>query len=544
MSEHEHEHEHEHGLVMGYQLTVGAILRRAEQLFAHKEIVTRKPDRGFHRYTYADLARRARQLASALLRLGLPPSARVATLCASHHEHLEAYYGVPLAGLVMHPLNPRLHADDLTYIAEHAGDTVLIVDQAFLGLLDAMGDVPFKHVVVVGAPTPAATGFEEFIATGEAAWQPADLDEHTAAFLGYTSGTTGRPKGVLFSHRAIALHAMASALNGALGFREDDVVMPVVPMFHAMAWGWPYTCALLGAKQVLPGAALDPESLLENIERERVTVTGGVPTVWTAVLDALDAAPDGHDTSALRSILIGGSATPPAVIEAYEQRHGIRVVATWGMTELCMGLISELQGDQRQQPPDVQLHTRKRQGFPLAFLEIRARGDEGVIPWDGASMGELEVRGPWVASRYADSPDAAARWTADGWFATGDIVTIDPRGCVEIQDRLKDLVKSGGEWISSSALESALAAHPGVAEAAVIAIPDDRWVERPMAIVALRDDSVTVDQLRAHLADRVANWWLPDRFQIVTSLPKTSVGKLDKVALRKQFAVQPAANDR
>jgi fatty-acyl-CoA synthase len=533
---------HELGLVMDYQLGVGAILRRAEQLFGHKEIVTRAPDRTFHRYTYADLARRARQVASALAALGLPPSARVATLCASHHEHLEAYYGAPLAGLVVHPLNPRLHADHLSYIANHANDRLLIVDEAFLGVLEAMGDVPFEHVIVVGAASPGTAGFEDFIATGDPDWQAPELDERAAAFLGYTSGTTGRPKGVLFSHRAIALQAMASALNGALGFGEDDVVMPVVPMFHAMAWAWPYTCAMIGAKQVLPGAALDPESLLEDIDQERVTVTGGVPTVWTAVLRALDTAPGRYDTSSLRSILIGGSATPPATIEAFEQRHDIRIVATWGMTELCMGLISELHRDQREQPRDLQMRTRKRQGFPLAFLEIRARGDDGLIPWDGTAMGELEVRGPWVASTYADAADDADKWSADGWFATGDIVTIDPRGSVEIQDRAKDLVKSGGEWISCSELESALAAHPAVAEAAVIAIPHERWVERPMALVILSDDSVTADDLRAHLADRVAKWWVPDRFEIVASLPKTSVGKLDKVALRRQYAEQPVAD--
>jgi fatty-acyl-CoA synthase len=521
---------------MNYQLTVAAILRRAEQHFAHKPLVSRSADGAHHRYTYGDLAPRARALASALQRLGLESGARVATLCVSHHEHLEAYYAAPLAGYVVHPLNPRLHPSDLSYIARHAGDAVLIVDAAFLQVVEAMDDPPFAHVVVVGGEPPTgAVAFEDLLATGNPAWTPPELDELTDAFLGYTSGTTGRPKGVRFSHRAIALHALSSALNGALGLREDDVAMPVVPMFHAMAWGWPYTCALLGAAQVLPGAALAPEALLAAIEEERVTVTGGVPTVWLALLRALDGDPGRYDTSSLRSILIGGSAAAPAVIEAFEARHGIRIVHTWGMTELGMGLMSELQADQHALDHETQMASRRRQGSPFAFLEIRARGDDGLVAWDGVAMGELEVRGPWVAGEYADAPDGPERYTPDGWFRTGDIVTVDPRGSVELQDRAKDLVKSGGEWISSSALESALLAHPGVAEAAIIAVPHARWVERPLALVVRADRDLDADTLRAHLASRVASWWVPERFEFVDALPRTTVGKVDKVQLRTRF---------
>ncbi|HEY9524219.1 MAG TPA: long-chain-fatty-acid--CoA ligase [Thermopolyspora sp.] len=506
---------------MDYQLTINAILRRAERFTPGREIVTRLPDRSFHRYTYADLARRARRLGSALTRLGLAPGSRVATLCWGHHQHVEVYFGAPIAGFVTHPVNPRLHPDDIAHILTHAHDQVLIVDESLLGVYDQVRDrMPIEHVIVTG------DAYEALLATGADDWTPPDLDEHTTALLTYTSGTTGRPKGVEVSHRAIALHTLSSALPDWLGIAGADCLMPVVPMYHALAWGWPYSAALLGAKLVLPGPLLDPVSLLEDIEGEQVTVTGGVPTVWANMLRTLDADPGRFDVSSLRAVLSGGSAAPPAMIEAYEKRHGVNLVHTWGMTEMIMGMISRDPGK------------RAMQGLPMPFVEIRARGEQGLVPWDGHTMGELEVRGAWVATEYVDAPQTTAeRWTDDGWMRTGDIVTIDDAGYVEIKDRAKDLIKSGGEWISTVTLENALLDHPAVAEAAVVAVPDPKWAERPLAIVVLRGGaSAGPDDLRGFLAERVPKWWLPERFEMVGQLPKTAVGKISKAALRETYA--------
>jgi fatty-acyl-CoA synthase len=477
--------------------------------------------------------------------LGLQPGARVATLCWSHRQHLELYYAAPIAGLVLHPINPRLHSDDIAYIATHAGDEVLVVDETFVPLFEKIRTAtPFRHVVVVGSTPDGLLGYEELLASGSDGWEPAAIDENATALLGYTSGTTGRPKGVEVSHRAIALHALSSSLQGWLGVRDSDVVLPVVPMYHALAWGWPYASALLGAGLVLPGPFLDPESLLELISGERVTLTGGVPTIWMGVLHALDADPARFDVTALRAILSGGSTAPPSMITGYAERHGLNLVHTWGMTELMMGAIAELAADMRSADPDQQLRQRLKQGRPMPFVEIRARAEAGFVPWDGVTLGELEVRGPWVAGEYLDSPQASAeQWTADGWFRTGDIVTIDTAGYIEIADRAKDVVKSGGEWISTPALEGALMAHPAVAEAAVIGIGDPKWGERPLAVVAFRDGlAATADELRTFIAPRLARWWLPDRIEFVEAIPKTAVGKFNKVALRQTFEAPMGAD--
>jgi fatty-acyl-CoA synthase len=358
----------------------------------------------------------------------------------------------------------------------------------------------------------------------------------------YTSGTTGRPKGVLYSHRAIAIHSLASTQSGTLGLMETDTVLPVVPMFHANAWGFPFTCTLIGAKQVLPGPHLDPQSLLDAFVSEEVTVTAGVPTIWLGILQALDASPSSWDLSRLRSMIVGGSAAPRAMIEDFEQRHGLHVTHAWGMTEMApMGTVSELSSREQALPQDEQYAYRAKQGMPAPFVEIRARGPEGLVPWDGETMGELEVRGAWIASGYYDDDSQADRWSDDRWFATGDIVTIEPTGYIEIQDRSKDLVKSGGEWISTVALENALMGHPAVAEAAVIAVPDAKWDERPLAVVVLKDGATaTPDELREFLAPHFAKWWLPDGFEFVPEIPKTAVGKFRKTALREQFAKQQA----
>ncbi len=533
------------GLMMDYPLTLAPILRRAEALFAHKQIVTRLPDKSFHRYSYADFARRAKQLSVALRRLGVRRGERVATLGWNHYQHLEAYFGVPLAGAVLHTLNLRLHPSDLTYIVNHAEDRALILDESLLPLFEKLrSDVRIEHLIVVGKAPAGMIGYEELLAGADAdAFEDPGLEERDAAAMCYTSGTTGRPKGVVYSHRAIVLHSLVQAA-GVFGPRESDVVLPVVPLFHVNGWGFPFTCTMVGATQVFPGPHLDPASLLEDFERERVTVTAGVPTIWLGILRLLDESPKRYDLSSLRALAVGGSAAPPAMIRGFDERHGLKVIHAWGMTETTpLGTVAELASDLERADPETQLRYRAKQGLPVPFVEIRARTDDGgVVAWDGKTMGELEVRGPWVARAYHESPESADRFTADGWFRTGDIVTIDARGYVDIQDRSKDLIKSGGEWISSVALENALMAHPAVAEAAVIAIPDERWQERPLAVVVLRSgQQATADQLREHLAPNFAKWWLPDAFEFVSEIPKTGVGKFRKSALRERFATRPEA---
>jgi len=528
------------GLMMDYQLNVPAILRRGDELFGASEIVSRLPDKSWHRYTYADFTRRTKQLALALRNeLGLVDGDRVGTFAWNHHEHLETYVGAPVGGFVTHTLNLRLHPDDLTYIATHGGDRVLIADKTLWPLVEAFKDrVGFEHVIAIGAgPTPdGAIDYEDLLATQSADdWEYRDIDERAAAAMCYTSGTTGQPKGVVYSHRAIAIHALTA--NTLLGLSCDDVALPVVPMFHANAWCFPFSSILAGVKQVYPGPHLDPISLLEDFESEKVTVSAGVPTIWMGILQALDDNPGGWDLSAMRTMTVGGAAPPRAMIEAFGERHGLHIVHGWGMTEMCpIGTMSGAPGQETGLSKEEAYRKRAMQGPPIPFVEIRARGGEGLVPWDGASMGELEVRGPSVSSSYYDSPDSGDRWTDDGWFKTGDIVTIHSDGYVEIQDRSKDLVKSGGEWISTVALENALMGHPAVLEAAVIAVPDDKWSERPLAVVVFREgQTADADELRAFLAPHFAKWWLPERFEAVDEIPKTAVGKFRKTALRERF---------
>jgi fatty-acyl-CoA synthase len=524
------------GLMMEYQLSLPPILRRAETFFGDQEVVTRLPDKSFHRYTYRDMAGRAKQLAVALQKLGLERGDRVATLCWNHYQHLEAYFGIPCGGFVLHTLNLRLHPSDLAYVAAHGDDKAVIVDRSLLPLLEQFqGDTKIEHVFVI------EDSYEELLGTADADdWEDPQLDEKEAAAMCFTSGTTGRCKGVVYSHRSTILHALGVAALSPLGERvaNEDTLLPVVPMFHANAWGYPYLAAMLGAKLVLPGPHLDPESLLEDFVQEKVTWSAGVPTIWLGMLQMLDASEGKWDLSHMKGMLVGGSAVPRAMIAAYKERHGLNVVQGWGMTETSpVASVTDFIGDVRDADQDTKFDYVAMAGIPLPFVEIRVRADGQEVPWDGESMGELEVRGPWVASGYYEDDTQADRWTDDGWFKTGDIVSMHPRGFIQIKDRSKDVIKSGGEWISSVEVENALMSHPAVAEAAVIAIPDEKWAERPLAAIVLKEgQTATADELREHLAPKFAKWWLPDRFEFVDEIPKTSVGKFKKTALREQFA--------
>lgn len=529
------------GLMMDYQLTVDSILHRAEQYYGNREIVTRMPDKSWHRYDYGSLATRARKLALALQKLGIKEGDRVGTLCWNNYRHYEAYFAIPIIGCVLHTLNLRLHSDDLTYIVNDADDKAIIADESLLPLLDHFKDkINTEHIIVVSdsGKVPAGCHDYETLLAGvdvKDYVQPS-IDENAGAAMCYTSGTTGRPKGVLYSHRGMVLHSICAALPGVMGIKDHDVVLPVVPMFHANSWGIPYTAATVGAKMVFPGPHLDGPSLLDAFATEKVTFTAGVPTIWMGILQELEKNADKYDISALKTLVVGGSAVPMSMIKAFD-KFGLEIVQAWGMTEMTpLGTVSRLKTDLLEADDETKYEYRAKQGVAAPLVEVRARGDEGLVPWDGKQMGELEVRGPWIAKAYYNRPDAEDRFTEDGWFKTGDIVTIDELGYVKIQDRTKDLVKSGGEWISSVDLENLIMGHPDVAEAAVIAIPHPKWDERPLAAVVKKDGAnLTADDLREYLSDKVAKWWIPDAFEFIDEIPKTSVGKFRKTALREQF---------
>jgi fatty-acyl-CoA synthase len=525
--------------MMHFPLTLAHVLERARTLFGASEVVSRLPDKSLHRCTYRDLTRRALALAGALQRLGLRKGDRVATLMWNHHVHLEAYLAIPCAGATLHTLNLRLHPDDLAYIATHARDRYLIVDDVLLPLYEKIRDgARFERVIVVpltGERVSAGENYEALLADA-APFGPPRIDEKDAAAMCYTSGTTGRPKGVVYSHRSMVLHTLATATVDYLGLGNRDCVCPVVPMFHVNAWGLPYTALLMGAKLAMPGPHLDPQSLLDLYESESVTLTAGVPTIAFGIQQALEREPRRWRLAPGFRMVVGGSAAPEALIRALD-RSGVRVMQGWGMTETSpVGLVNFLKRDAAVGSDDEAYALRAKQGVPLPFFEVRAVAGGRAVPWDGLTMGELEVRGPWVAERYYDMADAAGQWSADGWFRTGDIATIDPMGYVKITDRIKDLVKSGGEWISSIDVENALVSHPCVQEAAVIAIPHPKWGERPLAIIVGKPgETPTPEALAAHLEPRVASFARPDAYVFVSELPKTSTGKLMKTRLRETY---------
>jgi fatty-acyl-CoA synthase len=530
------------GLMMDFPLTLRHLFDRVGLYFPAGELVTRRPDKSIHRTTYGEWHKRVQKLANALGRLGLESGDRVATLGWNSSRHLEAYFGIPLAGGVLHTLNPRLSPADLTYIMNDAGDSILLVDDVLVPVWERFAkDVHPRHVIVwgSGAAVPAGTlDYEQVIGSELPVAELPRLEENQAAAMCYTSGTTGRPKGVLYSHRALVLHSLASALPDGLGMSADEVIMPVVPMFHANAWGLPYTAVLTGAKQVFPGPHLDPASLLGLVAQEKVTFTAGVPTIWLGILEALDKNPGAFDTSSLKVMVVGGAAAPQAMIEGFEKRHKLKVLHAWGMTETTpLGSVCRLKPHLEKLPEAERFRLRTSQGLPPPLVELRAVGESGKpAAWDGKEMGELHIRGPWVARSYFQNPAEADKFTMDGWFRTGDIVTIDPEGYIRITDRAKDLIKSGGEWISSVEIENALMGHPGVKEAAVIGIAHPKWGERPLACVALKDGArVTENELREYLEPHFAKFQIPDGFVFLPSIPRTAVGKFQKTTLRDQY---------
>jgi fatty-acyl-CoA synthase len=520
-----------------YQLTLKHVLDRMRGPAANGQVVT-LTDGGTTQASYGEVAERVDALARGLESLGVQQGDRVATFMWNSQAHLELYMAAPCMGAVLHMLNIRLFEEQLTYIANHAQDKVVFVDDSLVPLLAKVAPSfeTVEHYVVVGdgdaGPLPNVIRYEDLIVKAAGSYEYPELDERAAAGLCYTSGTTGNPKGVLYSHRSNVLHCLASALADTIGVTASDRVLPVVPMFHVNAWGFPYACAMIGADLIMPGRFLQAEPLAKLIESERVTIAGAVPTIWMDLLRYADE--HRPDLSSLRSVICGGAAVPESLMRGFEERHGVRIMQAWGMTETSP--IGAVARPPAEAEGEAHWHYRTATGRIVPLVDVRLMGDEGEVPWDGESTGEVEVRGPWIARDYYEDPAGAEKFH-DGWLRTGDVASIDAQGFLRITDRAKDLIKSGGEWISSVELENALMSHPDVMEAAVIAKPDERWTERPLACVVCREgSSPTREELRAHLEPLVAKWWLPDEYAFIEAVPKTSVGKFDKKVLRSQLA--------
>ncbi len=527
-----------------FQLTLNHIRGRMRSCNLGAEVVTLTDGGSVKRATHVEVTDRIDRLARALGRLGVRQGDRVASFAWNNQRHLELYFAAPCIGAVLHTLNIRLFAEQLTYIVNHAEDKVIFVDESLVPVLGELAP-SFQKVatyVVMGdggsgselGELPNALRYEELLEdAGPGGFDYPELDERQAAVLCYTSGTTGNPKGVLYSHRSISLHSSATLMTDATGLSRADRVLAVVPMFHANAWGLPYGAALAGSDLILPDRFLGAESLAKLIAAERPTLMGCVPTIFADLLRYADEHPE-VDLSSLSNAACGGSAVPRQLMRDFEERHDVRIFQAWGMTETSP--VATYSRPREGEHDDAYWDDRARQGRPLPWVELRLVGDDGgEVPWNGESTGEIEVRGPWIASGYFHEPDGDEKFDS-GWLRTGDIAAVDDKGFVQITDRAKDVIKSGGEWISSVELENELMSHPDVVEAAVIAKPDERWAERPLCCVVLREGaSTSADELVEHLRGRVARWWLPDEFAFLPEVPKTSVGKFDKKVLRARL---------
>ena len=528
--------------MMQVPLSLNHFLERAGRFFGNVEIVSCLPDKSLHRTTYAHFHRRARLLAEALQRAGLRKGDRVATLMWNHYVHFESYFGVIAAGGVMHTLNLRLAPADIGFIANHAEDRFLIVDDVLLPLYDqfkALANI--EQVIVVpltGKPVPAGyIDYEEFIGASTGDWDYPEIDENDPIAMCYTSGTTGRPKGVVYSHRSQVLHSLAQCMPDAIGLSGRDVILPVVPMFHANAWGIPYSAAMLGSKLVFPGPHLHPDDLLSLMENERVTVSCGVPTIWLGMAQVLERNPGRWKLQPGLRMMVGGSAVPEALIRTFH-KFDMTIVQGWGMTETSP--LATVAKPTHTQPDDLsddeRFATMASQGYAIPLVDLRIVGDEGEQPWDGKAVGEIQVRGPWITASYHNVERSSESFTDDGWLRTGDVAAVHPLGFVKITDRTKDLIKSGGEWISSVDLENAIMGHPAVAEAAVIAVPHPKWAERPLAVVVAKSGAVLTEaDLRQFLLTKFAKWAVPDAYAFVDAIPRTSTGKFLKTKLREQY---------
>ena len=538
--------------MMDVPLSLNSLLERAGTLFAGNTIVSRLPDKSLKTHSYGQYHQRTRALASALQQLGLKKGERVATLSWNHHAHLECYFGIPAAGGVMHTLNLRLSPDEIGWIAGNAQDRFLIVDDILLPLYKQFAHLHgFEKVIVFpfsGAPVPEGfTDYEGLLGAADPdGFRYAECSENDPVSMCYTSGTTGRPKGVVYSHRSTILHTLVGCLGDYWGLRGSDCLLPVTPMFHANAWGVPYAAVMMGVKIVFPGPHLHPEDLLDLMQIEPPTLSLGVPTIWLGLIQAFERAQT--DTpgrwkmpSGMRS-LVGGAAVPESLIRAFA-RHGIWLMQGWGMTETSpLATVSYPRAELRDAGDDERFRRAAMAGVPVPLVDLRIRDESGNdrdadAPWDGKTMGEVQVRGPFITGSYHEVPVTAEKFTADGWLRTGDVATMDGLGFLRITDRTKDLIKSGGEWISSVDVENALMAHPAIAEAAVIAIPDEKWSERPLACVVWKPGhKATPAELNVHLlAHGLARWQLPGRYEAIAAVPRTSTGKFWKLKLREMF---------